>query len=579
MNMIRKIIQIFLVLAGITGCNDPYKDTVFVNEEEMPTGAYLSSREGEFSEWIAVLNYADMFNAINQASETFTVFVPTNEAVQAFYTEMGVSSIRDFSTEYARELAYNHIINASIDQKTFLVGGRLNKAALSTEYFSITYAGEAAGDQVQINGVEVKELANETTNGFVYVLKGVIKPITETLYDRIAGNEYKLFRQAVDATGWNKRLSTVYDTIVSEYGTKAVVKRSFTLFPVTDEVFKAEGITSFEQLVSFVAAADNNYTSTENALNQYVGYHMVNSLNFAEDLFAFTATDSILVWNTQATNQVIISSKQEDGNYLNYAPQIEGTDTTYSGIQLVNPEAYQLAKNGVMHPVNAVMPVYQPTPVTTYWDFCDYPELESIINTWGDENGYGICYQQYLFDQKGKFFPVDITSYGLDFFQYTETSHNYNYPSVAYCVLGNLKDAYKVNYFGDATLAGGAYKDDVLLLNLGYMGKITFTTPTIIKGKYKIVLHYAKDGKQYNMFSEGLAKCKFTLDYESTEAEVPGTDVVNTNNGIIAITLWDTVEFSETGTHEFSIVLQDPRASTYNKFYLMFDYVSFEPVN
>ena len=52
-----------------------------------PVSSYLETRSDEFSEWITVLKYADLFNAVNRASSYFTVLVPTNEAVRSFYTK------------------------------------------------------------------------------------------------------------------------------------------------------------------------------------------------------------------------------------------------------------------------------------------------------------------------------------------------------------------------------------------------------------------------------------------------------------------------------------------------------------
>ena len=86
-------IYLLLLVALFSACNDPYEDSTYQVYDMNPVSSYLETRSDEFSEWITVLKYADLFNAVNQASSYFTVLVPTNEAVRNFYTKKNVSSI------------------------------------------------------------------------------------------------------------------------------------------------------------------------------------------------------------------------------------------------------------------------------------------------------------------------------------------------------------------------------------------------------------------------------------------------------------------------------------------------------
>ena len=98
MNKMKKIGRIYWMLLIIlcTACNDPYEGDTFSVYDIQPAATYLSSRSGEFSEWISIMKYADLYNAVNQATQYFTLFVPTNEAVKAFYTKKGITSIEEF---------------------------------------------------------------------------------------------------------------------------------------------------------------------------------------------------------------------------------------------------------------------------------------------------------------------------------------------------------------------------------------------------------------------------------------------------------------------------------------------------
>ena len=72
--MMKKYILIWFALAFLFSCNDPYKDNAFQAYEEYPTASYLDTRAEDFSMWVEILHYADMYNAINQASKNIYIF-------------------------------------------------------------------------------------------------------------------------------------------------------------------------------------------------------------------------------------------------------------------------------------------------------------------------------------------------------------------------------------------------------------------------------------------------------------------------------------------------------------------------
>lgn len=65
-NLIR--ICILIIVAAVYSCDDPYKDETFAVYDMQPISSYLSTRPDDFSEWIKVMKYADMYNAVNQAT-------------------------------------------------------------------------------------------------------------------------------------------------------------------------------------------------------------------------------------------------------------------------------------------------------------------------------------------------------------------------------------------------------------------------------------------------------------------------------------------------------------------------------
>ena len=102
-NIIR--INIVIILATIFSCTDPYENSTYQVYNVNPVSTYLNNHPENFSEWVKILKYADLYNAINQATELFTVLAPDNDAVRAFYKTKEVGSIEELGYEYARQLA------------------------------------------------------------------------------------------------------------------------------------------------------------------------------------------------------------------------------------------------------------------------------------------------------------------------------------------------------------------------------------------------------------------------------------------------------------------------------------------
>jgi uncharacterized surface protein with fasciclin (FAS1) repeats len=549
-----------MVLVVLFSCDDPYKDDTFQAYDVYPTATYLDTRSEDFSMWIEILHFADLYNAINQASMTFTSFVPDNEAVKNFLESKGVASIEGLGEEYARQLVQYHIINAEVAQKEFLLGGKLTTPTVSGDYLSVSFdeSGEGGLNSVYVNNEAlVTELANKTTNGLVYALDAVLTPLVETMYDRLSeNNNYSIFKEAVEMTGWKSRLDTPYDTVYSEYGSVSYIKKNFTLFVVSDDVFAAQGISDVNGLAGTLGAG-SDYTSDENALRRYVGYHLLGQTHYAEDLFPFDAADSTIIWTVQTANEVLSTNSTGGNFYLNY------TQSSGAGIKLVDGKSDIQAKNGIIHEVDGLMPVMSPDPMTVVWDLCSYDDVESVVNAYGAANNLGDIYQTYQSAEKQiTFSDSEISSY-----VWKSYSSSSAWPRLGYLVTKANSGA-TVNTYG-------AYLNDMLLVNLGYLGNVAMKTPVILKGKYKVELYYACAGSLSD-FINGGSKCKFSLDSQSQEVYV--YDGAKASVGIYSLTMFSEIEFDGTTQHDFKLVLLDSRATSHANYRLQLDYVKFTPV-
>ena len=576
MKNLKKII-LFLFIAWLSSCNDPYENTLFQVFDMNPVSTYLESRSDEFSEWIIVLKHADLFNAINQASEMFTVFVPDNDAVKNFYSKKGVSSIEELGKPYARELAKYHIIGDTVNLETFVKGGKLEERTLSDDYLSVTFDEESESgggfNSLYVNNeARIKEAAIKVSNGYVYVMDEVLSPLVESVYERLAeaesssGNKkYSLFKEIVDLTGWADSLNTIYVDITLPSGIVRPQKNDFTLFAVSDETFSNAGINSVSDLALKLDVENNQYTDKDNDLFKYVAYHIIIGNYSIFELTNFEGNATSRLWGTAAEAVMEISLQEENEYYINFEGKIG--DEMVSSQFIENGSDIQ-SKNGMLHEVDSYLPLWESViPVKVEWDFADYPEVGSYISSNGTT---GQIYKESHASNEYRTEITDLSVYTVDWKPSATPTSSFNY----------------VDYF-TAKSSNNWVKSknhDMIALNLGYTGSVSMISPIVIAGKYKVVLKFgfanSMDFMRTQSSGSNGGMMQFTFDNkQETTVQVPVyTNVPTRSLDVYDAVIYEEIEFTKTGNHTLKIVIMDPSAATNSSFRVMLDYLLFEPI-
>jgi len=576
MKYLKKII-LFLFIAWLASCNDPYENTLFQVFDMNPVSTYLESRSDEFSEWTIILKHADLFNAINQASEMFTVFVPDNEAVKEFYRKKGVSSIEELGKPYARELARYHIIGDTVNLETFVKGGKLEEKTLSDDYLSVTFDEESATgggfNSLYVNNeARIKEAAIKVSNGYVYVMDAVLSPLVETVYERLTdiesspGNKkYSLFKEVVDLTGWADSLSTIYVDIVQPNGIIRQQKNDFTLFAVSDETYSSAGIESISDLALKLGAENNQYTDKNNELFKYAAYHIIPGNYSLFELRSFDGNATKRLWGTAAEAVMEISLQEGEKYYINFEGKIG--DEEVSAMFIENGSDVQ-AKNGILHEVDDYLPLWESViPVRVEWDFADYPEVASYISTNGTT---GQVFQQSHPSAEYRTEITELSVYTVDWKPSATPTSSFNY--VDYFTAKASNDWSKCKNY------------DMLALNLGYTGSISMKSPIVISGKYKVSLKFgfanSMDFMRTQSSGSNGGMVQFTFDNKpETTVQVPiYASVPEKKLGVYDTVIHEEIEFTKTGNHTLKMVIMDPSAATNSSFRVMMDYLLFEPI-
>ena len=283
---------------------DPFKDQTYTTALTSPISSFLEETEG-YSEYVKLLHYSNMFNALNQSSSgtSFTAFVPNNEAMRDFYRRRGVDSLQQLTKEYARQFVLYHTVKDSILPESFVQKKTVQN--LSGDVITIRIDSLNAGQAVLNEEGRVIEMGLSAFNGKVYVLSSAMTPLVETVFDRVVdGGRSAIMAEALRATGWDKKLSQVVDTTMNEERQKVITHYYYTLLNVADATFAKAGINSLEQLRSQLKAGDKDGIPEDSLLREYVGYHILANQYKTSELGAMMGSDVTRIWSSSANNQV-----------------------------------------------------------------------------------------------------------------------------------------------------------------------------------------------------------------------------------------------------------------------------------
>ena len=569
MDTTRKIIRNIVCLAAaaffFAACDkdvfdintDPFKNEVYSTTLMSPISSFLEEQEG-YGEYVKMLRYANMFNALNQSSSgtSFTAFVPNDDAMREFYRRRGVDSLEQLSKEYAKAFVLYHTVKDSILPESFVQKKSVQN--LSGDVINITIDPQHAGQAILNNEGRVVEMGLSAYNGKVYVLSSAMTPLVETVYDRVVqGGRSRIMAEALQATGWAGKLSIVVDTTINEERQKVINHYYYTLLNVSDATFAKAGVASLDQLRQVLRSTDKEGLAEDSLLRKYVGYHILQNQYTTDEMGAMVGSEPTRIWSSSASNQVFtvtydsLATSEADKFVLNG-----------SGVsaRFVPEESNVLCKNGYVHELDGWLPVWEPEQATVLWDLADYTEIKNLVDPEYYQPAEPTASEQRFRVASAACFEYEMGEAG---------SKNRNYSDIDYVTCrSNMKDAH--NY-------------DRIVFNLGYMGKVSMRTPTIVRGKYKVELTLVfmtgnNFMRQQTDGNGGMLKMAFDEKDEYTVFTAPYTKVTSALPGVYTSTIYEEIEFPETASHDFSFIVLDPAASTNSNFSLQFDYIKFTPI-
>ena len=314
--------------AVMTSCSDDDSDAPlnFYSSVRLTAAGFIEADDARFSDFKAILeksNYLGMLKTYGH----YTVFAPTNEAIQQYLKESGYSSINDLSKEMCDTLSRTHIVN---DKAYFTtdMGGEVAPVNMNDNYINMTSDSDVVNNNAVVFFVNENsrliQRDDSVTNGVVHVVDHVIMASNDLLPDLLEKNpNLSIFCQALRLTGMADSLTKYIDeryenlilntpgasdSIVGGKGFKVPYgtandgsaskqcqtwypdhrKFMYTAFVETDSIYRAHGINNLDELIAYAKQVydeaypldankyDNDYKDRRNPLNRFVSYHLIN---------------------------------------------------------------------------------------------------------------------------------------------------------------------------------------------------------------------------------------------------------------------------------------------------------------
>lgn len=383
--MIMKTEKVYTIIKKVTAIISVVFVTVFFNACEVEVKEwetelnqlviteYVINNSEEFSEFEGVLEITGVGNIL-RVRGPFTLMLPTNDAMQAYYKSKGVSGYEQIDVEELETFALNHIFKGEIST------GAIGQGTLPfVNGIGDFVASDLPGIEIELNKVAIITKRDIlVSNGYIHHIDHVLEPIIDDVFTTLQNDGgYSIFTNGLQKTGLQDTL-TIIDF---PYGTTTARNR-YTILAVPDSLYSREGINSVDDLIAKYSDSDD-LTNPENGFFRYMEYHCLTGTHYFSD---FVPGDKGDIYYLISYN-----------NFLNIKVakeyRINDDGETYTGFY--DEQSNIPAKNGTIHTINSQLPEVESEPVEVIVQTTDFFDLQ--------QGSYYLDHYQRFYDGENTF--------------------------------------------------------------------------------------------------------------------------------------------------------------------------------
>lgn len=397
---------------------------------------YLKQNPDKYSDLVKIVDksgYAGFLNAYG----SYTIFAPTNEGIQLYLKEKNIGAVDQISEQDAKSIVKLHLMSDTLTSSSFK-DGKLPTITMFGQYLITSVNNENGVSNYIINRrAGVKEINVKTGNGYLHTIDHVLLPATKTIAELINDDvNLSIFKQALVATGFYDTLNTI--------NTTDTTRRWLTVFAETNQALAASGIQNYTQLYN--RYCKGNPKDHADSLFIYAAYHITTDAKYLADIVSTSSHTSL------APLEVIASKLDGERVLLN---DIDFNGAHEPGVELNRSISDVSATNGVLHYAlgHFAPKVRQPVPI--YWDVADFPEVRKLPAV------------------------------------FRKSTYSFAYGSIK--DINWDKTANSIAYTYNTASNMPMFFNDYLAFGMGNTSRnfwLDFTSPIIVKGRYKVWICY-----------------------------------------------------------------------------------------
>jgi uncharacterized surface protein with fasciclin (FAS1) repeats len=398
---------------------------------------YIKSNPSKYTSITAIVDksgYAGFLNAYG----SYTMFVPTDSAVSIYLTEVN-KTLASLTEKEAQDIVKFHLLEDTLATSTFK-DGKLPTITMYGQFLVTAVVNKAGISTVQVNRQATITSANiKTGNGLIHQIDKVLKPASKTVSELIAADsKFSIFTQALQATGY-------YDTLNTINSTDPKLRRWFTVLAETNQALLDSGIASFAALKTRFSNTGNPLNPLD-SLNIYVKYHIIPDAKYLADIVSASS-------HTTLAPLEVLASKLDDVKIL--INELIFNGILEKGVELERSTSDLSATTGVLHTALANFRPKVRLPTAVYWDVADFPEVRKLPAV------------------------------------FRRANFNFAYGAVKGITYNNTANVLTYSYSTSSSI--NMFWSDYLTVPMGNTSRhnwIEFTTPILIKGRYKVWVCY-----------------------------------------------------------------------------------------
>jgi uncharacterized surface protein with fasciclin (FAS1) repeats len=378
----------FLISLLVNSCQEEPKFWDVKSTEQVASD-YIESHP-EFSEFAKLVEVTGLHSLLGIRGP-YTIMLPSNDAMFAYYKEKGVNSITDFDDAFKRQLMLNHLITNEINTSDMGLGALRDTNAIG-DYLVTEFQGS---DIILNRHSKIIDRDIRLANGYVHAIDRVIEPVTKDIFTILSeDSSFKIFTKGLEMTG----IKDTLQQISFSYGNHTSRTR-FTLFAVPDTIYRKNGINNVADLIKWTGANPDSITSLNNAFHRYMEYHCLTGAyflnSFDNKLYPILSYDYNILMTIDTDYKINFDTK------------------TKKYTAFIVPASNTPAKNGAIHAINDLLPIVEQAPQTVTFECTNFLEIKQ-----GD--WYGKYYMKWNDGQN----DLAKIKFGGDFLGYYYKNHD-----------------------------------------------------------------------------------------------------------------------------------------------------------